>query len=40
MPLSHGFVGVRRQKNVAHSFWRNLGHYTASIVELGQRFCA
>jgi hypothetical protein len=40
MSLSHGPVRLRRQKDVAHSLWRDLGHYIASTVALGQRFWA
>jgi hypothetical protein len=40
MPLSHDLVGLRRQKYVADSLWRDLGHYIASTVALGQRFWA
>ena len=40
MPLSHDLVRVRRQKDVAHSLWRDFGHRIASIVALGQRFWA
>ena len=40
MPLSHGFVAVRRKQDVAYSLWRNFGHYIASTVALGQRFWA
>lgn len=40
MSLGHDLVGLRRQKDVADSFRRNLGHYIASTVALGQRFWA
>jgi len=40
MTLSHGFMAIRRDQNVADSFWRNLGHYIVSTVAPGQRALA